>query len=210
MAKKNNIPKAHRNPPKPKAEKKKRKKNRFVDLEQIRRLFTTNHYDEETPETFVVSEVFSCYKHPKGKHKPLASSIKQAIRREWKRWEKPTSKERRQKQYNPYDNPDITHHMNPSDRATMMRVEYPQGKHVYDNFQKQKNPHNALGNVDALARKIQRDLTKTEQQIQRLKKELLAAQTNQLRLQQKQGKLNNFLQHDMTVEVISLVENDLQ
>ena len=81
---------------------------------------------------------------------------------------------------------------------------------MYDDYMKKTNPNNALGNVDALARKIQRDLTKTEQQIQRLKKELLEAQNKQLRLQQKQCILNNFLQHDMTVEVISLVENDLQ
>ena len=199
MAKKNNIPKAHRNPPKPKAVKK-RKKSRFVDLEQIRRWFTTNHYDVETPESFVVSEVFSCYKHPKGKHKPLTSSIKQAIRREWKRWEKPTSKERRQKQYvSP----------TPTDNPTLFHTTYPQGKHVYDDYMKKTNPSNPLGNVDALARKIQRDLTKTEQQIQRLKKELLEAQNKGLRLQQNQSILNNFLQHDMTVEVISLVEKDL-
>jgi len=200
MAKKNNIPKAHRNPPKPKAVKK-RKKSRFVDLEQIRRWFTTNHYDVETPESFVVSEVFSCYKHPKGKHKPLTSSIKQAIRREWKRWEKPTSKERRQKQYYP---PPLT------DNPTIYHKNFPYGKDVYDNHMKQTNPNNALGNVDALARKIQRDLTKTEQQIQRLKKELIEAQNKNMRLQQKQCILNNFLQHDMTVEVISLVESDLQ
>jgi len=89
-------------------------------------------------------------------------------------------------------------------------MNYPNGKDVYDNHMKKTNPNNALGNVDALARKIQRDLTKTEQQIQRLKKELLEAQNKQLRLQQKQCILNNFLQHDMTVEVISLVEKDLQ
>lgn len=210
MAKKKNIPKAHRNPPKPKAEKKKRKRSRFVDLEQIRRWFTTNHYDAETPETFVVSEVFSCYAHPKGKHKPLASSIKQAIRREWKRWEKPTPKERRQKQYNPYDNPDITHHMHPSDRITMMRVEYPQGKHVYDDFQKQKNPHNALGNVDALTRKIQRDLVKNSKEIERLKGELIEAENQKKILDDKVRVLDDFLQSGKTLEVISLIEKDLQ
>tara|TARA_R100001079_G_scaffold44417_1_gene22460 strand:- start:4253 stop:4834 length:582 start_codon:yes stop_codon:yes gene_type:complete len=193
MAKKNNIPKAHRKPPKPKAVKK-RKKSRFVDLEQIRRWFITNHYDVETPESFVVSEVFSCYKHPKGKHKPLATSIKQAIRREWKRWET----------HPQYVSP------TPTDNPNLFHMNYPNGKDVYDNHMKKTNPNNALGNVDALARKIQRDLTKTEQQIQRLKKELLEAQNKQLRLQQKQCILNNFLQHDMTVEVISLVEKDLQ
>ena len=80
---------------------------------------------------------------------------------------------------------------------------------MYDDYMKKTNPSNPLGNVDALARKIQRDLTKTEQQIQRLKKELLEAQNKGLRLQQNQSILNNFLQHDMTVEVISLVEKDL-
>lgn len=81
---------------------------------------------------------------------------------------------------------------------------------MYDDYMKKTNPNNALGNVDALARKTQRDLTKTEQQIQRLKKELIEAQNKQMQLQQKQCILNNFLQHDMTVEVISLVEKDLQ
>jgi len=200
MAKKNNIPKAHRNPPKQRAEKK-RKKNRFVDLEQIRRWFTTNHYDEETPATFVVSEVFSCYKHPKGKHKPLASSIKQAIRREWNRWEKPTSKERRQKQYYP---PPLT------DNPTIYRKNFPYGKDVYDNHMKQTNPHNALGNVDALTRKIQRDLVKNSKEIERLKCELIEAEKQRKILNDKVRILDDFLQSGKTLEVISLIEKDLQ